>query len=134
MFSAHWTLRIAAQSKFTEFHFQRIEMQQASEQWLALADDQLQSFRGLHQSDDSWQYAEHACFGATGRSSRGRRLRKQTAVAGSAQMRREDAGLAFKTENGAVDVRFAGKYADIIRKVTSWKIVGPIDDDIIGCN
>ena len=50
IFSADWTLRIASQFEFTEFHFQRIEMQETPAQGLARSDDQLQCFRGLDQS------------------------------------------------------------------------------------
>src|SRR5438477_5892576 len=99
MFSADWTLRIAPQFEFTEFHFEGIEKHETADQRFTLSDNQLQCFGCLHQSDDPRQYAEYACFGATGRGSRRRRLWKQAAVARSPEMWREDASLALEAED-----------------------------------
>ena len=77
------------------------------------------------------KHAEHAGFGAAGRGPRRRRLRKQTAVARSAQMRREDAGLSFEAKNRAVDVRFAREDTNVVRQISCRKIIRAVDDDIV---
>ena len=59
------------------------------------------------------------------------RLRKHAAVAGTAQVRREDRGLALETKNRPVDVWFLEENADVVREITRRKIVRAVDHDVI---
>ena len=47
-------------------------------------------------------------------------------------MGRKDRALSVEAEDGAVDVWLFLKDTDIVRKITGRKIIGTIDDDVIG--
>src|SRR5205085_632062 len=106
-------------------------MKQTADERFARAEDELDRFGRLNESDNPRQDAEHTCFRATGRGARRRRLRKQTAVTRSAQVRCEDAGLSFKAKNGTVNVRLAREDANVIREIARGKIIGAIDHQIV---
>ena len=115
--------RIAAQIELAEFHLQRVEVEKATGQGFACAEDQLQRLRRLDESDDSRQNAQHPGFRAARRGAWRWWFRKKAAVTGSTQMRREHAGLSFEAENGAVDIWFARENADVVGKITRRKII-----------
>src|SRR4029434_1095278 len=94
--SAHWTLRIATEIKLPEFHFQCIEIKQPANKRFADAEDQLDRFIGLNRSNDSRQNAQHAGLRAIRHRSRRWGFGKQTAVAWSAKMGRENCSSSDK--------------------------------------
>ena len=94
------------------------------------AQNQLDGFGGLDHADQARQNAEHAAFGARGNQARRRRLGIEAAIARPV-LGREHAGLAFETENRAVDVRFASQHAGVVDQVAGWEIVGAVGDDVV---
>ena len=46
-------------------------------------------------------------------------------------MRRENAGLTFKTENGAVNVRFSEQHAGVVGQITRGEIVRAVHYDVV---
>ena len=62
----------------------------------------------------------------------GRGFGIETAVARPAQVRRKEAGLAFKAENGAVHVRLPEEHASVVGEVTGGKVVRAVHDDVVG--
>src|SRR5678815_5712685 len=109
-----------------------IRDREATDQWFSLTSDQFQGFRGLDQSNDAWQNTKDTSFSTARRGAWRRWLGKKAAVAWTTEARCENARLAFKTEDRSVDVRLARKDADIIGKIARRKIIGPIDNNIIG--
>ena len=49
-------------------------------------------------------------------------------------MRRKHAGLTFKTENRAVNIRLLKQHTGIVGKIARRKIIGAVHDDIVGPN
>ena len=47
-------------------------------------------------------------------------------------MRSENAGLPFKAEDGAVNIRLFEQHAGIVGQVTRREIVGAVHDDVVG--
>ena len=58
-------------------------------------------------------------------------LGKKAAIARPAQVRREHRRLTLKAEYRAVDVRLARKNADVVRQISSWKIIRSVNDHIV---
>src|SRR5579862_2483451 len=114
--TAHRAIRILAQLEFTELHAQRIKKEQAADQAVARAQNQLDGFHGLNGSDDARQHAEHAAFCARRHQAWRRRFGIQATVAGSFR----------HTVNGG----FAKQDASIIDEITRGKIVGAVHDDV----
>src|SRR4051812_14590987 len=100
MRAAHRAVWILPELQLAESHPQRVVNQEASDQRLADAGDELDRFGRLNHTNHTWQHAEHAAFGAA-RDQTGRgRLRVQAPIAG-ALFRPEHGGLAFEPENAA---------------------------------
>src|SRR2546423_12004829 len=49
-------------------------------------------------------------------------------------MRREDRRLSIETKDRPVDVWLFREHANIVRKIARWKIVRPVDDDVVGAD
>ena len=124
-------LRIAAEAEFAEFHFERVEEEQAADERTALAEGEFQDFRGLDGADDAGQNAQDAAFGATGDHAGRRRFGIKAAVTRAVEMRREDAGLALEPEDRAVNVGLFEQDAGVVGEVAGGKIVRAIDDDVV---
>ena len=129
MRSAGRAIGILAQLEFAELHVQRIDQQQPADQRLALAQNQLDDFGGLHHADQPGQNAQHSTFGAGRNQSRRWRLGIEAAVARTF-LGGEDAGLSFEAENRSVDVGLAGQHAGVVHQVARGKIVGAVGDDV----
>src|ERR1700712_3597687 len=74
---------VLAQLERAEGHLERVVHQEATNQRVALAEDQLEHLGGLHDADDARQDAQYASLGAGRREVRRRRLRVEAAVAGA---------------------------------------------------
>ena len=101
-----------------------------ADQRLALADDELQSFRGLDRAHDSGQHAQHAAFGAGRNQSRRGRFGIQAAVARAAGSA-ENRDLALEAEDRAVNVGLAEQHAGIVHQIARGEIVRAVDDDVV---
>ena len=64
MRAADGAVRVLAQLEFAELHTQRVNQQQATDERLAFAEDQLDDFRGLYHTHQSGQDAEHPALRA----------------------------------------------------------------------
>src|SRR5258708_2980308 len=64
--SAGWAAWIFAQLERAEVHAQRVDEEQAADERLADAEDELDDLGGLDDSDQAGQDAEDAAFGAGG--------------------------------------------------------------------
>ena len=128
--AADRALGILAQLQFAEAHAERIDQQQAADERVAFAQNELDDLSGLDDADQAGQNAQHAAFSATRHQAGRRRLRIEAAVAG-AVLGREDAGLAFKAEDRAVRIRLAQQYAGIVDQVARGKVVGAVGDDVV---
>src|SRR5581483_6517097 len=129
MRAAGGAVGILAQLELAEAHAQRVYQHQTPDKRLALAEDELDGFGGLHHADQSRQDAEHAPFCAGGNQPGRRRLRIQAAIA-RAFPGREDADLSLEAEDGAVDVGLAGKDAGVVDQVACGEVVGTVHDDV----
>ena len=129
MGSANRAIRILAQLEFAKLHAQGVDQQQTSDQRLARAQNQLDGFRRLHHADQSGQNAQHSTFRAGRHQSRRWRLGIQAAIA-RPFFGGENAGLAFKAEDRAINVWLAGEHAGIIHQITRGKIVCSVHNDV----
>src|SRR5207247_1662202 len=124
-------VRVAAQFEFLEPHIERVEEQQAADEGTAFAQSQLEDFRGLNAADNAGQHAQDTPFGATGHHPGRRRFRIKTPIAGAAEVRRENARLAFETKNRAVNIWFLEQDAGVIGEITRGKVIRAIDNDVV---
>ena len=131
MLAANRALRVASQFQLAKLHVERVEQQQSSDERSALADGELQNFRRLDAADNSGQHAEHPAFRATRHHAGRRRFGIQTAVARSAEMRREHAGLALETENRAVNIWLLEQHAGVVCQVARREIVRAVHHDVV---
>jgi hypothetical protein len=131
MVAADGALGVAAELELAELHVEGVEEHEASGEGGAFAEGDLQNFGGLDAADDAREDAEDAAFRAAGNHAGWRGFGIEAAIAGSAKVRSEDAGLAFKTENGTVDVGFLEENAGVVGEVTGREIIGAVDDDIV---
>src|SRR5437879_1011714 len=109
------TLRIAPQFKFPKFHFERFEMQKASDERLSNSENKFYRLDRLHHPDNPRQHAENARLGATRDCPWRWWLWEKAAVTGAAQMRGEDSALSVKTKDGAINIRPPHKNANVVR-------------------
>ncbi len=121
---------VLAQLEGAEAHAERVDEQQAADERLADAEDELDDLGGLDDADEAGKDAEHAAFGAAGDEARRRRLGVEAAVAG-AFLGGEDAGLAFEAEDAAVGVGLAGEHAGVVDQVAGLEVVGAVGDDVV---
>src|SRR5712692_7613757 len=129
MRAAHRAVRIFAQLEFAEFHSESIKEQQASDEIVAAAENQLDRFHRLDGADDSGQDTENATFRAGRDKPRRRRFGIEAAVAWTIG-HAENSGLSFEPENRAIHVWLSEQNARVVDEVPSGKIVSPIDDDV----
>src|ERR1700756_2020423 len=129
--AANRTIRIRPDFEFTKPHLQRIETDQPSDQRISKTEKQLCRFDSLENSDNAGQHTENASFSAA-RYHAGRRwLWEHAAVTGTTQVRRKHGRLTIESEDGAVDVRFFGQHTDVVRQVTSRKVIRTVDDNVV---
>src|SRR5438874_7033814 len=95
------------------------------------ADNQLQRFCRLDESDDPPEHTEHARFRAARRGAGRWRFREQAAVTRPSEMRRENARLAFETKNRAIDIWLAREDTNVVRKIASWEIIGAVNHNVV---
>src|SRR5580704_6153020 len=126
---AHGAIRILAQLEFPELHAQRIDQQQAPDERIPNAQDQLDDFGRLHHANKSRENSQNSAFGAGGNQSRWWRLEIEAAVAG-AILSREYARLSLEAENRSVNVRLARQYACIVHQIARREIIRAIGDDV----
>src|SRR5438105_14058674 len=101
MRAAHRALRIFPELELAEAHLQRVVDQEAADQRLADAENQLDRFSRLDHADDARQHAKHSALRAARDQSWRRWLRVEASIAG-AFLRREDRRLSFEPEDAAV--------------------------------
>src|SRR5580658_1180395 len=130
MSPANGAIRIFPQLQFAEFHGQRVEQEQAADERLALADNQLKRLGSLNRSHDSRQDAQHSAFGARWDQARRRRFRVEAAVAGPARMAKHG-DLPFEAENRAIHIRLASDHTGVVYQIARGKIVRAIHDDVV---
>ena len=133
LLSAERALRILAQLQLPELHLQGIVKNQTADQGPPAAQNQLDGFGGLNQSDDSGEDSQDAPLGATGNQSRRRRLRIEAAVAGTlagVEHRR----LALEPEDAPVDVGLVQQNAGVVHQVAGGEVVGSVDHDVVSGN
>src|SRR5205814_8913090 len=97
--AAERTERVFAELELAELHIERVEQEQTADERTPFAQRDFQDLRGLDTADDARQHTEHAAFGATGHHARRRWFGIEAAITRPAQVRREDAGLAFEAED-----------------------------------
>ena len=131
MRAAHRAVRILPQLQLAEAHPQRVVDQEAADQRLADAGDQLDRLGRLDHADDARQHAEHAAFGAARHQPGRRRLGIQAAIA-RAVLGREHRRLPLEPEDAAVGVRLAEQHAGVVRQVARREVVGAVEDDVVG--
>ena len=109
-----------------------LNKQQPADERSAFAERELQNFRRLDAADDAGQHAEHAAFRATRHHARRRRFGIKAAITRPAQMRRKHAGLAFETENRAIDIRLFEQHAGVVGQIARREIIRAVHDDVVG--
>src|SRR6202035_1443156 len=117
--------------ELAEAHLQSVEEQQAADERLADADDELDRLVRLESADDPRQHPEDPALGAGGDEAGRRRLGEEAAVAGTPGAP-EDRHLALEAEDRPVDVGLARKDAGVVDEVAGGKVVGAVDDDVVG--
>ena len=105
-------------------------VQQAPDERLAFAENQLDDLRRLDHADQPGQDAEHAALRAGRNEARRRRFRVEAAVARTL-FGRKDTRLAFKAKNRTVGVRLAGEHAGVIDQVARLEVVRAVGDDVV---
>ncbi len=131
LLAADGAVGVLAQPHLVEGHRGRVVEQQAADERLAHAQDELDGLGGLDGPDRARQHTQHAALGATGHQARRRRLREETAVA-RALFGIEHRRLPLETEDAAVDVGLAQQHAGVISQITRREVVGAVDDDVVG--
>src|SRR5271170_7262597 len=129
MRAADRAIGILAQLEFAELHAQRVDQQQAADERLTHAENQLDHFGGLHHAHQTGQNAEHSAFGARWNQAGRWWLPIEAAVAG-AVFGGEHTSLALEAKDRSVDVRLAREHATVIHQVAGGKIIGAVSDDI----
>src|SRR5262245_1374364 len=128
--SAHRAQRIARTLELAELHPQRVEVQLAPRQRLALAEQHLDRLGRLQRADHTAQHAEHARLLAGRRHVRGRRLRVVAAVAGTLE-RQERGHRALEPIDAAVDQRLAQLQRRVVDQVARREVVRAVDDHVV---
>ena len=124
-------MSIAPQVQLSKFNLERIEVEQASNQRLAYADDQLDGLNCLQQANDPRQNAEHARLRAVRDCVWRRRLWKKAPVARPAQVRRKHSRLPLEPEYRAVHVGFSGENTDVVRKIARSEIIRAVHNNVV---
>ena len=128
--AADGAVGILAELEVAEVHAQRVDQQEAADERLADAEDELDDLGRLDDADEAGQDAEDAALGAGRDEARRRRFGIEAAVA-RAFLGGEDAGLALEAEDGAVGVGLAGEDAGVVDEVARLEVVGAVGDDVV---
>src|ERR1700678_2154941 len=108
MSAAERAIGIFAQLEFTEAHGERVEQEQAANERLADADDELQRLGVLPEIVGSIQAAIARAVGIT-----------------------KDGYLAFEAENRAVDIGLAEEHGRVVYEIARREIVGAVHDEVV---
>src|SRR5712692_284679 len=130
MFSADRAVWIFSHLHLTKLHPQGIKDEQSTDQRIAGSHDQLDRLSGLNGSNDSGKNSEDSAFCATRNQAGRRRLGIKAAIARPA-LGGEDRSLSVEAKDAAVDIRLAEKHTGVVDQVTSRKVVGSVDDDVV---
>src|SRR5579863_6766862 len=106
MRAAERAIGIFLELELAKLHAESVEEHEASDKRITRTENQFDCFDGLQRANNSGQHAEDATLSAGRDESRRGRLWIQATVAGTIG-RTENTDLAFKAENGTVDVAFA---------------------------
>src|SRR5690606_26793564 len=120
---------IAPQLELAETHPERVVDEEAADEGLTGAEDDLDGLGGLDHPDDAGEDAEDTALRAARHEAGRRRLRVEAAIARAA-LRREDAGLPLEAEDAAVGVRLAEQHAGVVDQVARREVVGAVEDDV----
>src|SRR5499425_481298 len=128
--AAQRALRIAPQLDFAETHAEGVVGEEAADQRLTDAEEQLDRFGGLHHADDAWEHAQDAGLASGGDEAGWWRRGIEAAIARTL-VGREDRGHALELEDGAVDIGLAGQIAGVVDEVARVEVVRAVDDEIV---
>src|SRR5207244_10244458 len=120
--TAGCAIALFAQLEFAELHAQRVNEQQASDERLAFAQNQLDDFCRLHHAYEPRQDTKHSAFGTGWHESRRWRLGIEAAIARTSFCR-EHARRPCKPEYRTVDLRLTGDAAGVVRVVAGGGVV-----------
>src|SRR5262249_28159431 len=107
------TVGIFAQLELSKTHPQSVDQEEAPDQRLSTAENELDRLSRLNDAEQPRQDPEDSPLRAGGHESRRRRLRVETPVA-RALLRPEHRCLPFETKDRSVDVRLAGEDAGVV--------------------
>src|SRR5688572_23363080 len=113
---------------------QGVVVEQAPDQRLAEAEQELHRLDRLERPDHAGQRAEHAGVGAGGRElgRRGRGIEAAVArPAARGRLRPEDRDLALEAVDRAVHVGEAELHAGVVDEVARGEVVGAVDHDLV---
>src|SRR3954447_3892760 len=122
-------LGVAADLELGGRRSQRVVHEQAADERVAGADDQLHDLGRLEQAHRARQHAEHAVRAARRGELVGRRLREQAAVA-RAVVRLEDAKLPLEAEDRGRHDRDLEAHRRVVEQVARGEVVDAVDDDV----
>ena len=128
--SADRALGVLAQLELAEAHGERVDEKQAADERFALAEDELDDFRGLDGADHAGQDAENAALGAAWHEAGRRWLGIEAAVAG-AFFGGEDGCLALEAEDAAVGIGLLEQDAGVVDEVARLEVVRAVGDDVV---
>ena len=128
--TARRACRITADLERPERLFERIEGQQATDERVTDAEEQLDRLERLDRSDDARQDAKDACFRAA-RCELGRRWLRDHAPVARAVVGVEDRDLPLEAEDRAVHDRDPLEQRGVVDQVPGREVVGPIDDEVV---
>src|SRR5277367_337159 len=129
MRAADRAVGVLAQLELAEVHVQRINEQQAADERVADAEDELDRLSRLNHADQAGKNAQDPTLGARRHQAGRRRLWIEAAIAGTI-FRRKDARLPLKAEDRPVGVRLPRKNAGIVDQIPRLKIVSAVGDHI----
>eukprot|EP00968_Pinguiococcus_pyrenoidosus_P018066 scaffold1850_cov194-Pinguiococcus_pyrenoidosus.AAC.26 len=119
-----------SEGNLPEAHRHGIVDENPSTETLALAEDDLDAFRGLDAAHRARQHAQHAPFRAGRYVSRRRRLRQEVAVA-RPPLVVEDGCLSLEAQDGRVAHGLLQDARGVVHEVSRGEVVGSVDDDVV---
>src|SRR5579862_274733 len=128
--AAEGTGRVPLEPELREAHGKGVVEEQAADEGLAHAEEDLERLGRLDEADDPREDPEDSPLGAARDEPRGGRLRVEAPVAG-ALVGPEDARLALEPEDGAVDVGLLQEVAGVVREVPGLEVVRSVDDHVV---
>ena len=129
--AADWAGRVAADFERVEVHLQGVVHQQATDERVALTENEFDDFSGLHEANRAGQNAQHACFVSRRRQICRRRRGVQASVARPLVVARIDRDLALESENAAIHDGLFQEHARVVDQISRWEIVASIDDNVV---